>query len=119
MTKKESPSNSDALAFSKKDQLGRSGSVPDRADLPFSKKQQADTAPSRPPTADLPFSKQQQMGKSPGATRPSPPTITRQRPSLSLQGPAVLHPLQHQQSSTMAQCVSRLEHAFRPPLDQQ
>ena len=72
MMKKESPSNSDALAFSKKDQLGRSGSVPDRADLPFSKKQQADTAPSRPPAADLPFSKTKQMGKATGRkTRPA------------------------------------------------
>ena len=79
---KPPPSNSDALAFSKKDQLGRSGPVPDRADAPFSKKQQAAATPSRPPAADQPFSKQQQMGKSPGAMRSTPKTITRPRPSL-------------------------------------
>ena len=102
MMKQKSPSNSDALAFSKREQLDTKGAVPAGADvafskkaqldkkgappdaaLPFSKKRQADTAPrGGPPAADLPFSKQQQMGKSPGATRSVPPTITRERPSL-------------------------------------
>ena len=36
-----------------------------------------------PDRTDVPFSKKQQRGKSRGATRPTPPTITRQRPSLS------------------------------------
>ena len=62
MTKpKLPPSNSDALAFSKKDQLDKNGAARD---------------------TELPFSKQQQIGKSPGRPRATPPTITRHRPSL-------------------------------------
>ena len=62
MTKpKLPPSNSDTLAFSKKDQLDKKGAVRD---------------------TDLPFSKQQQIGKPAGGTRPTPSTITRPRPSL-------------------------------------
>ena len=63
MTKpKLPPGNSDTLAFSEKDQLDKKGAVRD---------------------TDLPFSKQQQMGKPSGGIRPTPPTITRPRPSLS------------------------------------
>ena len=81
MMKQESPSNSDALAFSKKEQLDKKGAVPDSADVAFSKKAQLDKK-GAPPDADQPFSKQQQMRKSPGATRHTPQTITRDRPSL-------------------------------------
>ena len=40
MMKQESPSNSDALAFSKREQLDKKGAVPDSADVAFSKKAQ-------------------------------------------------------------------------------
>ena len=92
MPKTLPPSNSDALTFSKKDQLSRRGS-PDSADLPFSKQRQMRPPPDstrptprtvarpRPPgsdagppfgkskQADLPFGKVKQLAKAPGATR--------------------------------------------------
>ena len=55
------PSHSDALRFSKQEQLDKKGAPLDAA---------------------LPFSKQQQIGQRPGATRPAPPAVTRERPRL-------------------------------------
>ena len=72
MTKQNPPSNSDALTFSKREQLDRTGPVPD-ADLPFAKAKQAGkTAQAGPTTSDLPFSKRQQAGRAPGTARPRP-----------------------------------------------
>ena len=65
MTKQEFPSNSDALAFSKRERLDTKGAVPDSADVAFSKKAQLDKK-GAPPDADLPFSKTKQMGKATG-----------------------------------------------------